>query len=287
VRLVALPPRKQEPEPLGFDYSRFIILSGPRTGSNLLSQALGSNPSILCFRELFNFTHDFVQFDVDGYDNFDKRDLQRRRADPIGFLNSRVFQAQPGEIRAVGFKFQYGQLWGFPGLIEHLVADEGLRVFHLRRRNDLRTLVSLKLAQRTGVFMVETATKPPLARVAFAGRHPLRAANRIRRALAPQSAKVSIKPDELATFIIKSAETAKHYDKLFAKHPILHVDYEDFAQNKRAAAEQAARFLGAPPTPPVITLRHQHPEPLRDLVENYEELRDAFRGSPHEAMFKS
>jgi hypothetical protein len=134
--------------------------------------------------------------------------------------------------------------------------------------------------------MIETATKPALARIAFAGRHPLRAANRIRRAFSPRGANVSITPDELASFIIRSTETAKHYDNLFSRHRVLHLDYEDFAQHKTAVTDQAARFVGALSAPPVITLQRQHPQRLCDLVANFDELRRAFHGSPHEAMFE-
>jgi hypothetical protein len=286
MRLVALPPRKQEAESLGFDYSRFIILSGPRTGSNLLAQALGSNPSILCFREIFNVTHDFVQYDVDGYDNFDRRDFLQRQRRPAIFLDARVFCPHPSDILAVGFKFHYGQLWGFPGIIERLIEDEALHVIHLRRKNSLRALVSLKLAQRSGSFMLDTARKPAIARLLFATRHPLRVAKRFKRALMPAGEKIVITPDELSSFIIKTIETSKHYDELFHRHQTLHVVYEELSEDKKSVSDQAARFVGARPSPPVVTLRRQNPQPLYDLIENYDELRTAFVGSPHEDLFE-
>ena len=60
-------------------YTRFIILSDARTGSHMLAQALSSSRNIVCFREVFNYLFDFVQFDIEGYDdrNGDDRALAR------------------------------------------------------------------------------------------------------------------------------------------------------------------------------------------------------------------
>jgi LPS sulfotransferase NodH len=285
LRLVALPSRKQQPEPRGLDYTRFIILSGPRTGSNLLAQALDSNPAILCFRELFNVMHDFVQFDVEGYDNFAKDEIEGRRVDPVSFLDSRVFCPQPVETHAVGFKFQYGQFWGFPGILERLSDDSGIRVVHLQRRNPLRALVSLKLAQRTGSFVLETKRQPPHKRLAFAARHPLRATRRLQKKKLPATRPaIEVSPEELATFIVKTNQTAQHHERLFRGHPMLRVYYEELAQSV-AVVDQVSRFLGVRPAPPVITLRRQNPEPLAELIQNYDELRDAFKSTPHESLF--
>ncbi len=94
------------------DYVPFIILSDARTGSTMLAQALNSSPHITCFREVFNFLHDFIQSDVEGYDNFSETDLLLRRRDPVRFLDERIFGHYPEGVRAVGLKFHYGQFWG-------------------------------------------------------------------------------------------------------------------------------------------------------------------------------
>ena len=105
----------------------------------MLAQALNSSRDIVCFGEVFNYTLDFVMYNVEGYDNYNAEDLALQQRDPIGFLQERIFCEYPGEIRAVGFKYHYGQIWGYPGLLKRLIEDTEIRVVHLERRNLLRS----------------------------------------------------------------------------------------------------------------------------------------------------
>jgi hypothetical protein len=274
------------------DYVRFIILSGARTGSHMLAQALDSSPRIVCFREVFNFVQDFIQFDVEGYDNFDARDISLRSENPIRFLEERIFCSYPGQIRAVGFKLHYGQSWGFPGLLERLTEDKGIRVIHLRRRNLLRMLVSLKLAQATGVFLVDSRPILTPATVSKAIRHPAKAVVRLRRRLrqltaSPQTSRprVRVPPEELFDFIVRTRIRSANWDDLFRAHPKMEVFYEDLLDRREAVFAEAQPFLGVEAVPLTVSLRRQNPEPLRELVENFDELYDAFKHAPEAAYF--
>ncbi|MCH7837949.1 MAG: hypothetical protein IIC26_05510 [Chloroflexi bacterium] len=142
---------KSEAKAGSTDYTRFIIVSGPRTGSHMLAQALNSSRDIVCFREVFNYLFDFVQFEVDGYDNSSARDLALREEHPLRFLDERIFGRHPEEIRAVGFKYHYEQGWAYRGLRERLVEDTEIRMVHLKRRNLLRMLLSRKIAKHGGL----------------------------------------------------------------------------------------------------------------------------------------
>jgi len=273
-------------------YVRFIILSGARTGSHMLAQALNSSPKITCFREVFNHLQDFVQFDVEGYDNFSAETLSLRSRDPIRFLEERIFCPYPEGVQAVGFKFHYGQFWGFPGLLERLVGDTGIRVLHLRRQNLLRMLVSLKLARATGVFMEDTRRGVTLANLSKATRHPLKAADRLRRRLRPPKAagkgaraRVTVSAEELFDFVVRTRITAANHDGLFDEHPKLAVCYEDLVDQREDVFREAQSFLGIEPHPLFVTLRRQNPEPLRELIENYDELYGAFKDTPEAALF--
>ncbi len=277
---------KGRPKAGATDYVRFIILSGARTGSHMLAEALNSSPHITCFREVFNGRLDFIQFGVEGYDDFSSRDMAQRRADPVRFLHERIFCRQPEERRAVGFKYHYNHVWGFAGVIDELVADKGLRVLHLQRRNLLRMLLSLKLAEKTGVWL-EAETKATRANLLKALRHPLKAAGRVRRNLRrPVRPKdrfgplVKISPEELLEFSVKTHMTARHFDDLFGEHQVLPLLYEDLLERRDDAFAEAQAFLGVQPTPLVTTTRRQNPEPLRDLIENYDELRDVLKDTP-------
>lgn len=186
------------------DYTRFIILCLGRTGSNMLAQALNSSPHITCFGDVFNPQSDFIQVFVGSQEVFSPHDLSLRREDPVRFLEERIFCRYPQHIRAVGFKLHYGQFGRYPGLGERLLRDRNMCLIHLCRHNLLRTLVSLRLAQATGVYLKDTRRKGARARLAKAARHPLKTARSLARCLRRASprgtvagSRVSISPQEL------------------------------------------------------------------------------------------
>ena len=174
-------PRRPESVARSTGYSKFIILGAARTGSNMLVQALNSSPELTCFGELFHPNLDFLGFNVEGYDNFDNKDRALRDGDLPAFLRERVYCAHPEATQAVGFKLLYGHVWGFPGLLGALTEDTEIRVLHLKRRNLLRTMLSLKIAETTGVWLEDR--RLTLANIGTALRHPLRVATRLRRPL--------------------------------------------------------------------------------------------------------
>lgn len=274
------------------DYRRFMILSGPRTGSHMLAQALNSAPHIVCFREVFNGRLDFIQYQVDGYDDFSERDIALRKDDPVRFLHERIFCDHPEGVRAVGFKFHYGHQWDFPGILEALTGDAGLHVIRLERRNLLRMLVSLKLAESTGVWLQDSTSKLTPANALRAVRHPIKAARRVGRLFASKQPagdgaprRVTIPVDECYQFMVSTGLRYGNFDKLFERHPTLQVYYEDMAGDRDAVFRDAQSFLGVEPAPLEVTLRQQNPEPLRDLIENYDELFEAFKDTPQAPYF--
>ncbi len=76
-----------------------------------------------------------------------------------------------------------------------------------------------------------------------------------------------------------------HFDELFRDHPTLEVFYEDVLEQRDEVFNQVQSFLGVPPKRLTVTLRRQNPEPLRELLENYDELYKAFCNTPHAWMF--
>jgi LPS sulfotransferase NodH len=272
------------------DYVLFIILSTARTGSTMLVQALNSHPRVRCFREVFNARMDYVDFSMEGYDNFNQSDIALRQEDPSRFLRERVFREWPPGIRAVGFKLLYENHADVPTLVHDLTSDSRLRVIHLRRRNELRTLVSEKKARMSGVWVQDPA-KINRARLLMAVRHPLRAASRMRRVVAPAKAAsgpagaVTVSHKECAEFIVQTRLRAENYDKLFAEQAVLPVSYEDMIADHEAIFAEVQAFLGLEPATLKFTVRQQNPEPLRDLIANYDELYDLFKHNPDRALF--
>ncbi len=273
-------------------YVRFLILSDARTGSNMLVQALNSSPYITCFREPFNRPAGFIDFNVDGYDRDSAEDRELRDRDCAAFLRERIFCRHPAQVRAVGFKVAYSHFFGFQDLEHLLAADSEIRVLHLRRRNLLRSLVSLKIANATGAWLDDRGREHRRAGIVRAARQALRAAVRLRTLLPPRSpaptappARVRVSADELFRFIVRVNQTAARFDDLFRSHPSLTLTYEDMVERRDELFGQVQAFLGVDALPLTVTLRRQNPQPLRELIENYDDLHEAYRDSPHAGMF--
>ena len=277
-------------------YERFIILSAARTGSNVLASYLNSSEQIVCFRELFNWlAKEYIDFNVDGYDRFSAEDRALRDSDYKRFLQQRIFRPQPQGGRAVGVKMPYDHVWGYPGLLNWLAQDTELRVLHLKRRNQLRMLVSYKIALATGVWLddkkVSLSTKLKPANAPRAIRRPRRSAARLWRFLRPRNPwqkrrePLTLSAEECRAFFEKIEHDEAVYIERFHGHPQLELYYEELLDRRTELLAQVQSFLDVEPRRLTVTMRRQNPEPLRELLANYDELYEAFQGTPYAAFF--
>lgn len=225
------------------DFTRFIILSRSRTGSNLLLSLLNSHPNVQAEWEIF----------------------ARLNGEPHDRRLAQTFGPQPRRIRAKGFKLFYyhpldddsGALW------RDLVADEALRVIHLKRRNVLRSLISRKIAEQRDAW----------------------SANAEKTGETPRRKAVSFTTSELQEGFSQTRAWEHMGDRDFRHHHILSLAYEDMAAQPAAAHDRVQRFLGLPPARLVTDMKKQNPEPLRQLIVNYDELKQAFAGSRWSLFF--
>lgn len=269
-------------------YVRFIILSGARTGSNMLASALDGSPNIVCFRETFNTRVDHIDFHVDGYDDDSAEDRALRDSDFREFLRRRIFCDHGGRVQAVGFKMPHTQFWAFPGLLEWLVDDTDLRVLHLKRRNLLRMLVSLRIAQETG-FWVDARERRLRRRLVGAS---MRTADRLWGLFSPTRApwrsprpRLVLAEVECREFFDRVEQDDAAYAHRFGDHQQLALYYEDLVNDQEETLSQVQDFLGVAPGRLAPTTRRQNPEPLAELIENYDELYKAFKSTPHASFF--
>ena len=290
-------------ESLRDDYTRFVILSAARTGSNLLASALNTGEHIVCFRELFNGRSGFIDYHVEGYDNRSAEDLALRNRDFARFLEERIFVPWPERVRAVGFKMPYEHFLWFPDMLTWLQERPRVHVLHLRRRNMLRALVSLRVAQKTGGWVEDvpfTLAQALTLRYAMkAARHPLEAMTAIKRLLWPAKAgkaepawkserePVSFTADECRFYFDWSERTGAEYDEALKANPVLALSYEELVGDRRRALGEVQRFLDVPREGLFLTTRQQNPEPLRELLANYDELRAEFQGTRYADFFDS
>lgn len=182
-------------------------------------------------------------------------------------LLGRTFSRQPYFVKAKGFKIFYNhpQDDAASGLWEALQAMDDLHVIHLKRRNKLRTLLSRRIAQVEDVWLVKGD------RTAQAGVGPTR---------------VTFALEELVEGFKRLQAREEHGDRMFARHRLLSLDYDDIADGNPAGLRQATEMLGVDYQPPVVALRKQNNRSMRDSITNYDELKAACAGSPWESFFE-
>ena len=82
-----------------------------------------------------------------------------------------------------------------------------------------------------------------------------------------------------------TGEWEKSASLRFGSHPMIQITYEELVSNPRAIFARLVAFLNAPSCEPRTSLRQQNPESLRELIRNYDELRETFAGSIWQSYF--
>jgi len=87
------------------NYTKYIILSRGRSGTNFLRGMLNSNYQSICFGEIFR-DYGSIGWDLQGYRKGAKR-LNLIQNEPEQFLEKYVFRKYPETIKSIGFKLFY------------------------------------------------------------------------------------------------------------------------------------------------------------------------------------
>ncbi|MCB0210080.1 MAG: sulfotransferase [Anaerolineae bacterium] len=224
-------------------YKKFIVLGRMRIGSSMLLSFLAAHPNIYNRGELFQ--------KLNGRDHT--------------ATLTRTFSKQPPGIKAVGFKIFYnhphddtsGRLWA------DLVAMPELHVIHLQRKNTLRTIVSEKIARKTGHW--KTITQQ--AQLGIVDR------------------RIELDYADLKQRLETIKRLSAEFDEKFATHPKLSVYYEDLVSRPDSEFGKVLEFLGLPFYPPQTQRLKQNPERLSRLIVNYEQLKDEFADTEWASLF--
>lgn len=226
-------------------YSKFIIVSHARSGSNLLLNSLNSHPNIIAEHEIFAAHNRQIG------ENFH----------PI--LNN-LFGERPETAKAVGCKIFY----------YHLNRDEwqqisqipGLKVIHLKRKNRLKMIVSMKVAFKTSQWGITDESE---------------------RIDATQK-QVYLDYDFLCNKFEDIESSEKTTEKLFKPAQIANVCYQDLVNQHENTLSSLFDFLDLPAfavSTEKIEHKKQNPEPLSQLIQNYDELKAKFANTPWASYF--
>ena len=217
--------------------SRYVIISGGRSGTQLMVDLLESHPQIISSDEVLNPA-------VNAFDY------------PLKALEE--VYAYPD--RTCGFKLLYhhADVTEGPAIWEYLQKQKDLKIIHSVRDNSLARIISLKISQETGVWHH------------FSERE--------------MSTKVKLKPQQCNDIWSHWDEREGYVDESFSDHPILKVHYSDLARDIPGTMDKVQKFLGVEPRELKSRIKKRCGHPF-DRLENFEELRQHFKGTKWEWFF--
>jgi LPS sulfotransferase NodH len=122
----------------GYDYTAFVILCEPRSGSTLLHTYLNSHTQVLSYGEVLR-----MQLE---------KEPQSGVRDKL--ISDLVFKPHARQIKAVGLKlfYEYVDHPDYRDSFNQIVQRKDVKVIHLIRKNLLELYVSLKTAEQTNVW---------------------------------------------------------------------------------------------------------------------------------------
>jgi LPS sulfotransferase NodH len=253
---------------MSYRHRTYMITCPARTGSTMLVQLLRSHPEICSHGEVFTphqitgITGIYAQERREEPDFLEKLAVERND-DPIKFLYKIVLD--PQGKKAVGFKLKHDELVlpEYKALLEEIVNDLDFRIIHLRRENLLRRYLSHYITNHVTHVTVaaEGQTIPELPRVE----------------LDPRECQKDFET-------VHNRET--QFVELFAEHPNFSISYEEMVAGAPAKIRALLDFVGVPPRKLTTMTQRLGCDDLRQVIANFEELRNYFAGSPYSKFFE-
>ena len=177
--------------------------------------------------------------------------VNTRHTDPHEYLASLTDRVGK---RLMGLKLTANCLATHPEA-ERLLQDVRVRVILLRRANLLAQALSGGLAKVTGVWHSTGGKRDPRAQV-------------------------RIEPERIVGILVRLQEQQLALAALCREHPVFELSYEDLAAGNRL--DDLQRFLGVEPRPLTSRYSRLDPRPLRDKIENWEDVSAALAGTQFE-----
>ena len=228
--------------------ARFVILFPGRVGSTFLVSALDAHPD--------------VEAKGERLDPLRAEGAEAQLAWTRRYLRGRILDPH----RAIGFKTKLRDVLDRDAFAD-LLRDLSVRIILLDRRNDVKHVVSRITARE----LKDTT-----------GRW-----NRYAGDDAGRAGAVRVDVDDFDTrlrAVVAEKDTIVDYVATL-RLPSLHVDYEDLLAAPDLTFERVLDFLGVRVTAMAGATVKNTSDDLRDVIENFDEVRTRYVGTPYEAMF--
>lgn len=231
------------------NYVKFVIVSGERTGSNLLQMLLDSHTQIICRGELLNMDDEHRRRDFPDYDpTIDTDD------DPLTYLQNTLYASVPASIRAVGFRMQYShaRLEPWTKARDTIESDRETRVIHLTRENLLNRYLSYCLAVQSDRWLDTTGAPDADDR------------------------KISLNIEDCVRYFTACEWYQDEADTIFSTHPKLDLTYEDLSADADSQMGCLLQFLDVESQPLYSPTKRQRKKTKREVIKNFDELKAWF-----------
>ena len=131
----------------------FMIISAPRSGSNLLCGLINSHPEILCFYEMFH--NKAIHYGPNNYEKYDFGTMTDRNSDPVAFL-SKIYSLSHG-YKAVGIKMfnNHNNI-----VLRAMITNRKIKKIVLRRKAALHSYTSLMIARMNNDYILLQGKAP-------------------------------------------------------------------------------------------------------------------------------
>lgn len=243
-----------------YHYRRFIVAAYERSGSTMLVSALDGHPDIRCYSEVFNQRH--PMFMAMGLPEGSRWLDALRTRDPSGFVRRFVFRGYADHVTHVGFKVfpEHARDQRFAATIATLFEGPDVGIIHLRRRNKLAMYLSRVRARQTSAWTSA-------------------------RSEHYSDAALRLDPTECIAQLEALSREEAEFARLFAERPHLTLDYEDILAAPDVAYQRSLDYLGAAPAQLTPRIAKQRSRPLREVIENFDELARVHGNGPFAHCF--
>jgi LPS sulfotransferase NodH len=176
-----------------------------------------------------------------------------------------LFNNKPKKVKQVGFKlFYYHPFDEDKSIWNIILKDNNINIIHLTRKNLLRIYASQEIGKKTKQW-TENINRP-------------------------HGFDISTKHVELDyETCLNTFETIVSYEEkirqMFNNREIIEVDYEDLSADYSLSINHILQRFKLPSEELTTVMKKQNPEPLRDLVTNYEQLKSNFKNTKWEYLF--
>ncbi len=243
---------------------KFVIISGARSGSNMLKSLLDEHSQIKCYGEIFNPAYGA------GYVNWTKKSFYRHTLNKFlrdysveTYLDSLFSQKGDSRHNAIGFKVMYPGQFNRCSIFRYYWWVNDFKIIRLTRTNLLRRFISSKIAVKEGVWMAQRER----------GNHLT----------------VKIDTNELLQVFISMENKNIVIDSLAQEFDNIMLNYEEMVCNQERVIKSVYRFLSVDENEAnhiKPRTAKQNSSDLTILIENYDEVYSALKETKYECFFK-